>query len=230
MPTSLVNGIEAFQGVAATYDDWFDTPLGRFVDTCELRALASLLPQDPVDSVVEIGAGTGHLARLLCQYAHQVTAIEPSAAMRSQGQKQTANLPLTWQDARAEHLPCLDAQFDGAVLFTTLEFVEQPDLALTEALRVVRPGGWVIVGVLHALSAWTALYRYKGDRGKLPWAAAQFFTRADLEAWMGFPAEQSAPAVYLSPQAEPPFPEADEAGKRAGNPPAMDVLRWRKSR
>lgn len=227
-PSLPVDGIAAFEAVAATYEDWFTSPLGAFVDTAERQALATLLPDRPTQAIIEIGAGTGHIARLLSDYAQAVTAIEPAAAMRAEGIQRTADRPIHWQEARAEHLPYPEAHFDGAVFFTTLEFVDRPDQALQEALRVVRPGGWVMAGFLHALSPWAALYRYKGDRGVMPWAAARFYTRFDLEAWMGFPAEQSAPAVYLAPQANPPFAEADQAGQRAGNAPAMEILRWRK--
>jgi len=228
MKEFCMKGIAAFDSVASTYEAWFDSPLGAFVDACELQALASLLSDVNTDSIIEIGAGTGHVARFLSQYAREVTAIEPSAAMRAEGIQQTSSTPIHWIDAHAEHLPYPDAHFDGAMLFATLEFVDQPASALHEALRVVCPDGWVIVGFLHALSAWTALYRYKGDRGVMPWTAAQFYTRTDIEQWIGFPAEQSKTAVYLAPQAIPPFADADQAGKRAGNAPALEILRWRK--
>jgi ubiquinone/menaquinone biosynthesis C-methylase UbiE len=223
-----MKGIDAFNSVASTYEAWFDSPLGAFVDACELQALASLICDVNADSIIEIGAGTGHVARFLSQYAREVTAIEPSAAMRAEGIQRTSGIPIHWIDARAEHLPYPDAHFDGAVLFATLEFVDRPAQALHEALRVVRPAGWVIVGFLHALSAWTALYRYKADRGVMPWTAARFYTRTDIEQWMGFPAEQFKTAVYLAPQAIPPFADADRAGKRAGNAPGLEILRWRK--
>ena len=87
-------------------------------------------------------------------------------------------------------------------MFTTLEFVEHPQAALQEALRVVRPGGWLIVGLLQALSAWAAFYRYKGDRGAMPWAAARFYTPEEVESWVGFPAEQVESAVVFSPKGQ----------------------------
>jgi len=160
---------------------------------------------------------------LMCMIALTVVMM-----MRAEGIQRTSSTSIHWIDARAEHLPYPDAHFDGAVLFATLEFVDRPAQALHEALRVVRPDGWVIVGFLHALSAWTALYRYKADRGVMPWSAARFYPRTDIEQWMGFPAEQFKTAVYLAPQAIPPFADAERAGKRAGNAPAFEILRWRR--
>jgi hypothetical protein len=95
-------------------------------------------------------------------------------------------------------------------------------------MRVIRLEGWVIVGFLHALSPWAALYRHRADRGEMPWAAAQWLTREDIEPWMDAPAEQSETAIHLAPQAVAPFAEAERAGKRAGNGPAIEILRWSK--
>ncbi len=222
-------GMDAFSSVASSYEAWFASPLGAFVDHCERRAVECMLRDVESGSIVEVGAGTGHVARLLTCHGSKVTAVEPSSAMREEGRRRTAGLPIRWIDARAEALPFSDSCFDGAVFFTTLEFVHQPAGALREALRVVRPEGWVIVGFLHALSAWAARYRYHANRGVMPWAAARFFTSKDLEQWMGFPAERSEKAVYLAPDAIPPFEDAERSGKCAGNSPALEILRWRKS-
>jgi ubiquinone/menaquinone biosynthesis C-methylase UbiE len=222
-------GIEAFASMASTYEAWFASPLGRFVDHQEKRALTRILPGVEGEPILDIGAGTGHIATWLAERGHQVMAVEPSPAMRHEGVRRTAGLPIHWYGARAEHLPFPEASFHGAVLFTTLEFVRHPARALREALRVVRPGGWVAVGFLHALSAWVALYRYQADRGVKLWGAAQFFTREDVERLIGAPADMSEVAVYLAPQATAPFEKAERAGKQAGNHPALEILRWRKS-
>jgi ubiquinone/menaquinone biosynthesis C-methylase UbiE len=219
---------DAFAAVASTYEGWFATPLGRFVEQQERQALARMLSGIEPGAMLDIGAGTGHSAAWLVSGGHQVTAVEPSSAMRHEGVRRTAGLPIRWCAARAEHLPFADASFEGAVLCTTLEFVHQPVQALQEAVRVVRPGGWVTVGVLHALSPWVALYRARADHGAMPWVAARFFTPEDVEGLMGQVADGSASAVYLAPQAKAPFEEADRAGKLAGNQPALAILQWRK--
>ena len=170
--------VDAFASVASAYEVWFSAPLGRFVDGQEQQALARILNGIDHGAVLDIGAGTGHSATWLVGRGHEVTALEPSSAMRREGVRRTAGLPIRWCDARAEHLPFADARFDGALLFTTLEFVQQPVQALREAMRVVRPEGWVAVGLLHALSPWTALYRSRADHGAMPWVAARLAVAA----------------------------------------------------
>jgi ubiquinone/menaquinone biosynthesis C-methylase UbiE len=148
--------------------------------------------------------------------------------MREEGRRQTDGLPIRWCSARAENLPFDEASFDGALLFTTLEFVHDPVRAVNEAMRVIRLEGWMVIGFLHALSPWAALYRHRADREEMPWAAAQWLTRDEIEHWMGVPAEQSETAIHLAPQAVAPFAEAERAGQRAGNWPAIEILRWSK--
>jgi ubiquinone/menaquinone biosynthesis C-methylase UbiE len=224
------NGIDAFTSVASTYETWFTSPLGRFVNHQELEALARVLPGVRQGDCIDIGAGTGHIAAWLAERGHQITAIEPSPAMRREGVRRSAGRPINWCAARAEDLPFADDSFDCAFLFTSLEFVRHPAQALSEAFRVVRPEGQVVVGFLHALSPWVALYRYQADHGAAPWWAATFFTGEEIERWIGQTAESVKAAVYLAPQAMEPFEEADRAGKRAGNQPALEIRRWEKRR
>ncbi len=226
-PRDPADGITAFAAAAATYETWFASPLGSWVDQQQGEALAGLLSEVPRGVVLDIGAGTGHSAAQLARWGHRVMAVEPSGAMRHVGQHHTTTLHVHWCAGRAETLPFRAGSCDGALLFTTLEFVQQPLLALHEARRVVRDGGWIVVGFLHACSPWTALYRHRAAHGARPWTAAHFFTRPELEELMGAPAKRSAAVVYLAPQALAPFAEAEAAGQRAGNAPALEILLWR---
>lgn len=128
----------------------------------------------------------------------------------------------------AERLPFQPGTFDTVLLFTVIEFVSDPPQALREATRAVRSGGTVIVGYLEALSPWAAWYRSLADRGVAPWPATRFATDEVLRQWAGHPSEGSRSSVWLAPQAQPPFEEADRCGRRAGNVPAVTLTWWRK--
>lgn len=169
-----------------------------------------------------MGAGTGYWLRRL-PYPQKV-GVEPSEAMLAVGRRRAPEA--TWVRAWGEALPFPGESFDVVLLFTTLEFVEDVERVLLEARRVLRPGGALVVGVLEALSPWAALYRRLGEKGVLPWAQARFLAREDLKALLG-PPEAEGEAVFLAPEAHPPYEEADLAGRRAGNRPALYLGRWR---
>jgi len=212
--------VDPFAPLAEAYEAWYETPLGAYVIAEEERALLSLLP--PGESLLEVGAGTGYWLRRL-PYPKRV-GLEPSEAMRRLGEARAPEA--AWVAGRGEALPFPQGAFDVVLLFTVLEFVEDVEKTLAEARRVLKPGGALLVGVLEALSPWAALYRRLSEKGVLPWTQARFLSREDLLALLG-PPEAEAGAVHLAPEAAPPFPEAEAAGRRAGNRPALYLGRWR---
>ncbi|WP_038071827.1 class I SAM-dependent methyltransferase [Thermus scotoductus] len=211
---------DPFAPLAEAYEAWYETSLGAFVIAEEEKALRALLP--PGESLLEVGAGTGFWLKRL-PYARKV-GLEPSLAMLQAGRRRVPEA--TWVEGRAEALPFPGQSFDVVLLFTVLEFVEDVEKALVEARRVLKPGGSLLVGILEALSPWAALYRRLGEKRVLPWAQARFLTRQDLKDLLG-PPEAEGEAVFLAPEAKPPFPEADQAGLRAGNRGALYLGRWR---
>ncbi|MGQ9510970.1 MAG: class I SAM-dependent methyltransferase [Thermaceae bacterium] len=212
--------MDPFASLAETYEDWYQTPLGAYAIAQEEKALKALLP--PGERLLEVGAGTGYWLRRL-SYPVQV-ALEPSEAMRKVGSKKTPGA--VWVAGRGEALPFEKGSFDLVLLFTTLEFVVDVEKTLAEAKRVLKPGGALLVGILEALSPWAALYQKLKAQGVKPWVRARFLSREELQALLG-PPEAEEEAVFLAPEAKPPYPEAEEAGRRAGNRPALYLGRWR---
>lgn len=218
---------DPFASVAPVYESWYETPLGAHADAEELAALRRLLAGEPMGLVAEVGAGTGHVARSLAGECGRIVAVEPSAAMRADGVRRSSGMRIDWVAAAGEHLPFRPAVFDGVLIVAVLEFVADPAAVLAEAFRVVRPGGWVVVGWLDARSSWTALYRAEADRGADPWVGARFFTIDRLAELAGRSPEAIEYALWAGPLAAPPFAEAEAAGRRAGHPPAFGAARWR---
>jgi ubiquinone/menaquinone biosynthesis C-methylase UbiE len=96
--------------------------------------------------VLDVGAGTGANLRYL-QGATQVIAVEPDRAMRRQltAKVPLAPCPVSVVDGVAESLPCADASVDEVVFTSVLCTVRDVGRALSEAGRVLRPGGSVVV-------------------------------------------------------------------------------------
>jgi SAM-dependent methyltransferase len=207
------------------YEAWFETAIGAFVGDLERGALRRIVPDAPGHLVVDIGAGTGYFARTLAD-RFEIVAVDPAPGMCREGSRRGAGLPIMWCIGVAERLPLASSCAGGALFMTALEWVDDPGQCVAEAIRVVRPGGWLAVGFLSAVSGWAALYRRLADEGVVPWSTARFFTRADVEALVGGPADAAEVAVHLAPQAGEPWAPAEEAGRRAGNRPALEVLRW----
>jgi ubiquinone/menaquinone biosynthesis C-methylase UbiE len=134
-----VSGVSPFEAQAAEYDAWFDAhPLGF---ESEALALSAVLPQRPAgDRWVEVGVGTGRFASRL----GIPLGIEPSEAMAARARRRGVRVI----PGRAEALPLEDESADAVFFITTLCFVSDVDCALSEARRVLAPGGALVVGFL----------------------------------------------------------------------------------
>ena len=101
------------------------------------EALDWIFPK-PIDTVVDLGAGTGALTRLLLPVASTVVAVEPDLGMRSE---LTRSLPgVTVLDGRGEAMPLADDSADAIVASSSWHWVDT-EAGTSEAARVLRPGG-----------------------------------------------------------------------------------------
>lgn len=96
--------------------------------------------------VLEIGAGTGANLRHYRDVTRVVVA-EPDPAMRGRLTRHlaSATVPIEVSDAPAEHLGFPDASFDTVVATLVLCSVVDPNAALAEMRRVLRPDGRLLV-------------------------------------------------------------------------------------
>jgi SAM-dependent methyltransferase len=99
-----------------------------------VRWLAGEAPRD----VVDLGAGTGKLTRVLVELGHRVTAVEPLAAMRSHLQAMAPAAAAL--EGSAEAIPVGDGSADVVVCAQAFHWFDH-DAALPEIARVLRPEG-----------------------------------------------------------------------------------------
>lgn len=96
--------------------------------------------------VLEVGCGTGAIARLIAAVAGEVVGVDPSPALLRRGRALSAALEnVSFEEADGRALPHADASFDAVVLHRVLCHAPEPERVFAEAVRVLRPRGRIAV-------------------------------------------------------------------------------------
>jgi phosphatidylethanolamine/phosphatidyl-N-methylethanolamine N-methyltransferase len=125
--------------IAPLYDLVVSRPLLR-ARTQSLRSL----PTDVAGKVLLSGIGTG-LDLPLLPKLHHYTALDFNAAMLERAKPRSTGLQVDWVMGDSMALPFADTYFDHVVLHLILAVVPQPAQCLSEAARVLKPGGTIII-------------------------------------------------------------------------------------
>jgi ubiquinone/menaquinone biosynthesis C-methylase UbiE len=118
---------------------------------------------------LEIGAGTGSNLALYPDSVTELVLIEPDGHMRAQLESRVDGIgrDVVVTDASAERLPFPDARFDTAVATLVLCTISDPEAALGEIARVLKPGGSLLF-LEHVRADDPRLARWQ-DRLERPW-------------------------------------------------------------
>lgn len=109
------------------------------------RALGHLLP--PLD-VADIGCGDGYLTLEMARWARTVVGIDRSGAVLERAEALAARRQATnveWMKGDLCRLPLSDTSVDVALLSQALHHAADPEEAVAEAVRVLRPGGRLLI-------------------------------------------------------------------------------------
>ncbi|OFW06168.1 MAG: hypothetical protein A3I61_18530 [Acidobacteria bacterium RIFCSPLOWO2_02_FULL_68_18] len=109
------------------------------------RALGHLLP--PLD-VVDIGCGEGYLTLEAARWARTVYAVDRSEEVLRRARALAARRRVSnvqWKKGDLARLPLRDGTVDVALLSQALHHAADPEEALAEAVRVLKPGGRLVV-------------------------------------------------------------------------------------
>ena len=95
--------------------------------------------------LIDVACGTGDIGKLYLDYTDinsQVTCVDPNQGMINQGKKKLANYKnIEWILAPAENLPIPENTFDFYTISFGLRNAKSLKRSLSEALRVLKPGG-----------------------------------------------------------------------------------------
>lgn len=140
-----------FDDFAEKYDSWFETPLGRYVAAAEKRLVLDLAAPVQGEKMIDIGIGTGFFTIDFLKRGLDITGIDISGEMMSvAGKKGFKNLSL----GDACDIPYPDETFSLVLSITALEFIKEPEQAVSQMMRVCKKGGRIVVGTLGANSLW----------------------------------------------------------------------------
>ena len=122
---------------------FYDLAIERALAGARRRSLARL-PRHGALNVFINGIGTG-LDLPLLPPGHQYCGLDLTRAMLDKAQPRRAALDLNLVQGDSLRLPFRDGSFDLALLHLILAIVPDPVAALRETMRVLKPGGRVLV-------------------------------------------------------------------------------------
>ena len=132
---------EFFSSSAGQWDRLRDELFG---DRFHLAALPAFA--DPQWTVGDLGCGTGQMTAALAPFVARVLAVDGSAAMLQAAKKRLQafnNVEL--RRGELEALPIDDGRLDAATLVLVLHHLPEPERALTDVSRVLKPGGRLLI-------------------------------------------------------------------------------------
>ena len=144
---------KSFGSASKTYD--VSARLQRFSG----KHLMPWLPNRNDLTVLDLGSGTGFFTDLLAGTYEQVIGLDISTEMLKFA-KEHRNEKILWLEADAHNIPLQDNSIDFIYSNLVIQWFEPLDEAITEMLRVLKPGGLLIFttlvdGTLHELkSSW----------------------------------------------------------------------------
>jgi len=143
------------QQVAAHWDrraPSFDEDFGHSIRTPAERAawdriLDLVLAGRSALDALDAGCGTGFLSFELAARGHRVTGIDFAPAMLAEARRKAAarGAAIRFEEADAEQLPFAPRSFDLVISRHLLWTLPHPEAAIDEWLRVLRPGGRLVI-------------------------------------------------------------------------------------
>ena len=184
--------IRSFDSLAWAYDSWFEEE-GRLIFASEVEALRQALPLLP-RPWIEVGVGSGRFAQAL----GIDIGLDPSSRLLKIARNRGARVLL----GRGEEAPFKDGSFGAIFFIATLCFIDSPNRILTEAARLLKSQGKVVLGLVLKESPWGQLYQREKETSHRFYRHATFYSYAEVEVLLmqtGFSIEKVASTLFQNP-------------------------------
>ena len=109
------------------------------------KNLLNMINASPKQKLIDVACGTGDIAKLFLNNINRdfkITCVDPNKGMINKGKEKLKKFKnLNWIIAHAEKLPLKEDSFDFYTISFGLRNTKNLDKALSEAYRVLKPGG-----------------------------------------------------------------------------------------
>lgn len=140
-----VDVVSGYRSWAATYDE-----PGNPLIAVEQPIVHEILTGLPVGAALDAACGTGRHSRHLAALGHSVTGIDLSPDMLGRARENVPSGRFVLGDVTAVPLP--DATVDTVVCGLALAHVDDLRSTLSELVRVLKPGGHLVLSDIHVMS------------------------------------------------------------------------------
>jgi SAM-dependent methyltransferase len=141
---------EAWERNAAAWIAWARAPDHDSYWLFHRDLFLELVPE-PAGRTLDLGCGEGRLARDLASGGHDIVGVDASPSMIAAARQAAPEMELHVGDAA--DMPFSDASFELVVAFMSLQDVDDLPGAVSEAARVLVPGGRLCFAIVHPLSS-----------------------------------------------------------------------------
>jgi phosphatidylethanolamine/phosphatidyl-N-methylethanolamine N-methyltransferase len=154
---------------------------------CLVTPLLEWLGQVRRPLILDVGTGTGRFPKAMLEderFEGQIWGLDVSLGMLRRARDRLAGVRdrcmLMWGDADA--LPFHDAAFDAVACLEVLEFTPSPARTLAELMRVLRPGGVLLLTNRIGQARWFPGRAY-GDRALVDLLSRHPLSRIEIYSW-----------------------------------------------
>jgi len=136
-----------WEGNAETWTRQARAGYDVYRDALNTPAFLAMLPPVAGQTGIDIGCGEGGNTRLVADLGARMTGIDVAPTFIRHAVE--AGGDIQYQVADAHTLPFADGSFDFATAFMSLMDMPQPEKAVQEVSRVLKPGGFMQFSILH---------------------------------------------------------------------------------